>query len=370
MTECTKLCIPSRSFEFATLKNLAIIDTSTDGYKAACVVCDKQATIICATCYCVVYCDKICLLTDYERHEMECKLHCPRLWAYRRFERHSLQTVRFKHTGDPSRGMGMFARCRFAPGDRVLEDCVQFNSRLVNDALETKDFSRFGYLEPYIMAIYGDLESGGADTFAMHSRQIMALTGGYQGSWSTIINHSCLPNCVMMASACKEFILVTAIRPIMPHEEITIAYGGIAYAPLRIRTPILTQLLGTPCQCDSCVHPTKAEEHARCIVWDVIQHSRGTIKTDLFALNRRISPVNVVNISNRIIDVARTLLGATPQYADPWLAMVECAVLEFVDSACKIIKSPSLFAHRQKLQRSTKETTNHLGICARILILD
>ncbi len=366
--ECTALCVKSQSFEFARHINLAVLDPTTAGYPAACVCCEEPAKIVCIRCYCVAYCTRTCLLVDYERHEHECVLHSPRLWAYRRFERLSMQSVRFRHTGIPAKGVGMFARRHFVPGDRVMEDCVQFTSEAVRRANETKDFSHFGLMENYVQVMYGDLDKGGGATFSMHSGQIMALTGGYQGSWSTFVNHSCFPNCVMMVSECRHFLLLTAIRNIAPQEEITVSYTGVSCAPMQVRKPVLRKLLGTACQCISCLDVNRPEEHARRVVWDVIQHSRGAHTSELLKIDRRMRAADVMEIADNILSIARTLLGASQQYSEPWLAVIECAVFTFADDAAKMIRSAPLRAYAQRLQKTAKETSNYLGICARLLI--
>lgn len=368
MSQCSSLCIKSRSFEFFKNQNVAVLDITTNGHPTACAVCEQPAKIVCIHCYCTAYCTRGCLLTDYMRHDKDCELHSPRLWAYRRFERFSMQTVRFKHTGIDAKGTGMFARVHISPGDRVLEDCVQFTAESIKRANETHEYSSFGMMENYVRSMYGDLDKGGGDTFSLHSGQIMALTGGYQGSWSTFINHSCFPNCVMMVSDCKEFLLVTAIRSIAPGEEITISYTGASCAPRPIRGPLLTKLLGTPCVCISCKDVNKSEEHARRVVWDVIQHSRGAYVSDLLKINRAMRVCDVIKIAENILSIARTLLGASRQYSEPWLAVVECAIYTFVDDACKVVKSSILRSYAKRIQKEAKETSSHVGVCARLLI--
>lgn len=367
MTQCSAICVKSRSFEFPRRENLAILIVGGEK-PTACVVCEKRAHIVCAKCYCVAYCDKFCLLSDYERHEYECELHCPRLWTFRRFERLSTQAVRFKHTGDPNKGIGVFARRQFLPGDRVLEDCVQLTSATVNKAVENKNYAEFGHMTNFIRVIYGKHEDDGLSTFSRHSGQIMALTGGYQGSWSTFINHACFPNCVMMVSDCKEFMLVTAIRDIAQGEEIVISYAGISCAPLCVRASRLETLLGTPCICPSCLEKNKSEEHARSVIWDVIQHSRGGRSSELLTLNSRMKDVDVIEIADNVINIARTILGSTPHFSEPWLAIVECTVYGYTEEACALIKSAKLRAFSKRLRGESRDTARHVGVCSRLLV--
>lgn len=370
MSQCSSLCVKAQSFEFPRRENLAVLsvaDVST-GHPTACTVCEQRAKIVCIHCYCTAYCSRGCLLIDYIRHDSDCEWHSPRLWAYRRFERLSTQAVRFKHTGVKSKGVGMFARRPFSPGDRVLEDCVQFTAESIKKANESRDYSDFGPMENYVQTIYGDLTKEGGATFSLHSGQIMALTGGYQGSWSTFINHSCFPNCVMMVSDCKHFLLVTAIRAIAQGEEITVSYTGASCAPLSIRTPLLKRLLGTPCVCISCSDANSTEEHARRVIWEVIQHSRGAYTSELFKITRGMRARDVIHIADNILDIARTLLGSSQRFSEQWLAVVECTVCTFAQDACKVIKSPQLRAYAKKVQQHAKETSSYVGVCARLLI--
>lgn len=367
MLECPDICVKSTSFEFATGANRALFDTTRDPQLAACVVCDAPGMYACYSCYCVVYCGKVCRLKDYERHEHECEMHSPRLWSYRRFERFAAQSVRFKHTGDPVLGVGMFARQAFAPGARILEDCVQFTSQMITDALQSKDYSDFYYIESFLEAIYGDKGFSDPDLFARHSNQITGITGGYQGSWTSLINHSCSPNAVMMVSDCKRYILITAIRSIARGEEVTLAYSGVAYAPKNIRTPLLTQLLGHPCVCRACKTPSK-EEHARHVVWSVIQHSRAAFHSDMFVLSKRSTATSVISIADRVLHVAQNLLGEVPEYSSPWMSVVACSVVEYLNRACKMIKSVQLHSYKNRCSEQTKILSSQVGVCARLLL--
>lgn len=368
MLSCTPICVKSRSFESATFTNLAAHDTETTSYPAACSLCDQPAKIVCSNCYCTSYCTPVCLVKDRARHKCECLLHSTRLWSFRRFERHSAQTVRYKHTGKADLGIGMFARRAFKPGERILEDCVQCDTEMIIAAVDNKDFSKFAYIESFLTAIYGAERLEDTKTFSLHTNQITGMTGGYMGSWSSLINHSCSPNCVMMVSECRQVLLLTAIRPIAQNDEITVAYTGYAYAPLSIRKPVLHLLLGQPCMCKLCVTPNQGEEHGRRVVWEVVQHSRNVTPTELFVLSKETPPKTVIAIAKNVIAIARSVLGATRRYSAPWLAIVECTVAGYLEDACELNPSPKLLAYMRRTQQEAYTTSQHVGVCTRLLM--
>lgn len=363
--KCSKACIVSPFYDIALEKNVATLELDDNKNPVMCVTCEMPAKIVCVGCYCVVYCSRKCLLVDYERHQHECELHSSRLWLFRNLELYSAQSVRIKHTGDEVMGVGMCARQAMFPGDRVIEDYIHYTAEMIEQVITSGDFTGYEELEMYIKAIYNNIGEVASTKFALHSGQMMAMTQGYQGFWTLFINHSCTPNAIIRPSRCRRFLLVTAIRPIAVGEEITISYSGVAYSPMSIRTPLLQQLLGCPCNCPSCLNVDPEDEIQRLIVWDMIQHWRHVEKSHLLSINHTMTGSLAITIANRIIVSSRKLLGPHYPYADPWLAVVEHTVCEFVRQVSGIIKTSSLRHFLNLLQDRTTHTKKCVGVCVR-----
>lgn len=363
--KCSKTCIVSPVYELSLRTNVAGLELDSERAPITCTKCEAPATIVCVGCYCIVYCSKACLLADYKRHACECVLHSGRLWLFRNFELYSTQSVRIKHTGRKVMGLGMFARQSMAPGERIIEDYVHYTAEMIEHVMLSKDYSGFEELELYIKTIYDNVAGDVNETFAMHSGQMMAMTRGYQGFWTIFINHSCTPNAILRPSHCRTYILVTALRPIAAGEEITVSYSGVSYAPFKIRTPLLEQLLGCPCACSACKTVDSEEERQRFVVWDVIQHARRVYDSDLLGINKSMTTRVIIAIADRIIETSRKLLGQYYPHADPWLAIIEHTVCEFVSKACVVLKSRALRVHLKTLQQQSVLTSQFVGVCTR-----
>jgi len=304
---------------------------------------------MCGLCHVSAYCSKACVLHDYYRHRHECKLHCPRLKLLQDFERCIAPGVRIKHTSYPQLGLGMFARRAYKPGDRILEDVVQY---------DVDKICRIGRILRYIRAVDVD------GSFKKNADQQIKMTKGCHGFWSLFINHSCLPNATVEMSECGNFLLVTAIRPIEPGHEICYAYFHAVYMPLELRSPLLRQILGRPCICLICLMARPALEYSYTEMWQVVQHAYGNQPYEVFEHSDGKVDVDLTYaIANRIIDIALSLFGVNLRAADPWLAYIYNAVIKYVEDAHKINPSKTLSKLLAVLRKDGEVASDYLGFC-------
>ena len=336
---CTDQCTVSEIFTYARKVNVATLPMHKRLITTplACVVCDAPAAIKCLKCHIRVYCSSKCYYSDFERHEMECVMHCPRLQLFQDFEKYFAPSVRIKHTGYKPLGFGMFARHNIAPGDRVIEDAIHCMAQYISDDVVIGDLENTSHLNKYIRIV--DIDG----TFVRNTAALMFATQGYQGFWTSFINHSCIPNCVMEISECRKFILITAIRHIFAGSQIYVAYVGAAYAPLSVRAPILEKILDGPCFCNTCVFPKPNIELGRKSVWNVVQHANNFTTYKLLDVSaNELTPEIIRAISDRIIALARAILGFSDQYSDPWLAVVFYTMTLYVKAGIKKTRSKML----------------------------
>ncbi len=352
MAACSKDCRRSKTFTQLRNVNMVTVPFDESVYKedTACIVCDKKATLMCARCHVTAYCTRKCGLDDYNRHKRECKLHCPRLVLFQNFQRCQAPPVSIKHTGIRGMGVGMFARKEFLPGHRIIEDVVQFNK-------ETDLF-------PHNIMKYVDLVNEN-DAHILHTKQFLSMTDGCIGFWTLFINHCCLPNCVIELSECKKFILLTAIRKIIPGEQLSVAYFRAVYTPKRIRGPIIEKILGTPCVCASCLFTQPYTEQACEELWLVMQHYYGVKKYKVLEIRRRKIDVDLVlGVVNRIIDIAHMILGCNLRASDPWLVYIYHAMIIYLESIYKKCHSKSISDYLAILKQDFAVSSENLGFCS------
>lgn len=361
---CTDQCTVSPTFTHAQGINVALLPMHKRPFlrAQACLVCDEPATIKCLKCHIRVYCSSKCFLNDFDRHELECSMHCPRLQLFQDFEKYFAPTVRIKHTGYKPLGFGMFARRAISPGERVLEDAIHGMAQYISQDVVIGDLENTMHLDKYVRIV--DIDG----TFVRNAASIMFATHGYQGFWSSFINHSCIPNCILDISECRKYILVTAIRPILAGSQIYIAYAGAAHAPLAIRAPILEKILSGPCLCNTCVFPKPNIEIGRKTVWNVVQHANKCCTYKLLDISaNELTPEIIRAIADRIIVLARAVLGFSDQYADPWLAVVLYTVTLYIKAGIKKTRSKMLKQYLVKIERDASNAAKWLGFCVQPL---
>lgn len=352
MATCSKEC--RRSITFTKLRNVNTVSVPFDDTKykedTACIVCNKTATLMCARCHVTAYCTRRCGLDDYTRHKRECKLHCPRLVLFQKLQRCQAPPVSIKHTGIRSLGIGMFARKEFLPGHRVLEDAVQYN--------RDTDLCLHDIME-YVKIV------NEGDAHILHTKQFLSMTEGCIGFWTLFINHCCLPNCIIELSECKKFILLTAIRKIIPGEQLTISYFRAVYTPKRIRGPIIERILGTPCVCASCLFTQPFTEQGCEELWLVMQHHYGVKKYKKLEVPRRkIDDDLVLGIANRIIDIAHMILGCNLRASDPWLVYIYHAMIVYLENVYKKCRSKIISDYLSILKQDFAVSSENLGFCS------
>ncbi len=361
---CTEQCAIAPAFTRALGVNVATLPMHKRPIATtpACLVCDAPATIKCLQCHIRVYCTTKCFFNDFERHQFECALHCPRLQLFQDFEKYFAPSVRIKHTGYKPLGFGMFARRAIAPGERVLEDSVHAVAQYISQDIVIGDIENEVHLDKYVRIVDVDGQ------FVNNIAALMFATQGYQGFWSSFINHSCMPNCIIEVSECHKYILITAIRPILPGGQIYVAYVGAAYAPLEVRTPILQQVLRGQCFCNTCVFPKPNIEIGRKTVWNVVQHANNFSTYKLLDVSvDALTPEMIRAISDRIITLSRAILGHSDQFADPWLAVVFYTMTLYVKAGIKKTRSKMLKRYLVELERDAKNAAKWLGFCVQPL---
>lgn len=97
------------------------------------------------------------------------------------------------------------------------------------------------------------------------------LVGNAVYAVASLFNHSCDPNCFLSfvgnPQSCCAKVVVRAIRPIVPGEELSIAYGGLTRFKSHSKSSrihLLHKRYGFRCRCDPCVNdvddPVTSEE--------------------------------------------------------------------------------------------------------------
>ncbi|KAG8733647.1 hypothetical protein FRC11_004331 [Ceratobasidium sp. 423] len=185
----------------------------------------------CQRCKILSYCDQTCQKFDWPLH----KLECPALVAHAEKRNADPES---NEEGDAERHVGTI----LVPSEtvRALGRLLWLHSREKPDGVKRKEFEL--------------LESPNAHTLSTPS---LTPIGVAISPVAALINHSCIPNCVVVfpkASESKKVpneMLIIAIGKILPGTELTTSYVDLTL-PSEHRQRILQERYFFKCQCPSC----------------------------------------------------------------------------------------------------------------------
>lgn len=229
-----------------------------------CVVCESPASFACSICKSTHYCSAVHQKEDWQRHKYEHVLpedqksvivtaayHC----------RAKYPLIRVKHTGDPIRKFGVFARQDIPAGTILLNEKTYATGRmsLLVTAFEK---GQFRPVEKEFWSLDRDftLEKNSEGIHDVMKRNSLAGSDLLKEEDPIAalffifhrFNHSCGPNAGFYYNGSTREMTVCAARDLKKGEEITVYYHPMYFLNKETRDVFFTKRFQTDCKCHVC----------------------------------------------------------------------------------------------------------------------
>jgi len=204
----------------------------------------------CSNCKYVSYCGKACQVRDWSIHKIECKC---------------LQNISPRQPPDICRLLSLILFKYYVPSkkgrvtDKKDIEGLISNTEHITNARKEAFFSFGAVLNSYLQGcgidlqqvdVYGLLCRISCNSFTITNSELNSLgTGIYKTS--SLLNHSCLPNCIAMFNGTE--ICIRAISNICPGDELYIAYVNLLDTKYN-RQLELKEGYMFQCECSLCNH--------------------------------------------------------------------------------------------------------------------
>lgn len=237
---------------------------SSHGRGNYCTHCEKPAQYACSICKSTYYCSRAHQEEDWQRHKWEHNVpedqKCV-LGTMDDYCRTNSMLVRVKHTGDPLRKFGVFARHDVKAGTTLFSEQTYATGKLsvIMRAFKTGKFNGVirnlwsmdrDFNIPKNEIGFRDLISRNnlADShISNHEDPLVALFFLFHR-----INHSCAPNAGFFYDKDARKVTVIAARDLKQGEEITIYYYPVHFVLQEVREKFFKRRFEEFCKCHVC----------------------------------------------------------------------------------------------------------------------
>lgn len=240
-------------------------------FPKCCIVCEQSAQLRCSVCKNTFYCSQEHQLQDWVRHKNDHYLTESQSFAIDEFELFCETSLNFflrlKHTGDPVKKLGLFARRNIPAGAIVLkenaiaagrfEEIAKYFSQKASSPKEKEFWSL-----DYDSSLGGKID--GARDIVLKNALFNSIKDEKNKNPLCVLflkfarfNHSCGPNAGFYYDGVKKTITVCAARDLKQGEEITVYYHPLYCLTKETRDELFKNRTGVSCYCHVC---TKEDE--------------------------------------------------------------------------------------------------------------